>query len=120
MSAHPEVPAWVAGLLNRRVTVEQVLFDVAAGKRAPLSADECRELALKLGIPEEAPQPAATLGERARELLASAYAAGFAATREGYNAEFPFDGDFEGDLKWSARRDERIATLLSTAGATNE
>lgn len=35
--------------MNRRAEVEEVLFDVARGKRAPLSADECRELAIKLG-----------------------------------------------------------------------
>jgi hypothetical protein len=38
--------------LNRRASVEQTLFDVANGKRGPLSAQECRELALKLGTPE--------------------------------------------------------------------
>lgn len=39
--------------LNRRVDVENVLARVGAGKRGPLSADECRVLALKLGTPRE-------------------------------------------------------------------
>lgn len=39
--------------LNNRVHVEQVLFDVAAGKKAPLTPRQCRSLALKLGIPDE-------------------------------------------------------------------
>lgn len=41
----------VAEGLNRRVEVEQVLFDVAAGKRPMLTRDECRALAMKLGAP---------------------------------------------------------------------
>jgi hypothetical protein len=36
-------------MINRRVAVEVVLFDVANGKRALLTRDECRVLALKLG-----------------------------------------------------------------------
>jgi hypothetical protein len=36
--------------LNRRAEVEQVLFDVANGKRGALSIDECRTLAMKLGM----------------------------------------------------------------------
>lgn len=39
--------------LNRRVEVENVLLSVAAGKRGPLSPDECRVLGLKLGTPRE-------------------------------------------------------------------
>lgn len=34
--------------LNRRAAVEQVLLDVANGKREPLSREECRKLAFKL------------------------------------------------------------------------
>ena len=37
--------------LNCRVDVERVLLEVAGGKRGPLTADECRSLALKLGTP---------------------------------------------------------------------
>ena len=37
--------------LNRRVEVENVLFNVAAGKRPMLTREECRTLALKLGAP---------------------------------------------------------------------
>lgn len=36
--------------LNRRAEVEQVLFDVANGKRDTLSTEECWALALKLGM----------------------------------------------------------------------
>ena len=48
-----EIPVWVAGFLNRRVTVEQYLFDCAAGKKPLSDADTCRQLALKLGVPDE-------------------------------------------------------------------
>lgn len=34
--------------LNRRAGVEQILLDVANGKREMLSKQECRELAFKL------------------------------------------------------------------------
>lgn len=37
--------------LNKRVEVENVLLNVAAGKRPALTQDECRELAYKLGTP---------------------------------------------------------------------
>lgn len=37
--------------LNRRVDVENVLLNVAAGKRPMLTREECRALALKLGTP---------------------------------------------------------------------
>lgn len=37
--------------LNRRVTVENVLLNVASGKRPMLTKEECRQLAYKLGIP---------------------------------------------------------------------
>jgi hypothetical protein len=39
-------------VLNRRTDVENVLRQVASGKREPLTAQDCRELADKLGIPE--------------------------------------------------------------------
>jgi len=39
--------------LNRCVDVESVLWAVASKKRGPLTPDECRELALKLGVPDE-------------------------------------------------------------------
>jgi len=38
--------------LNRRVEVENVLLAIAAGKRDPLTRDECRALAYKLGTPQ--------------------------------------------------------------------
>jgi hypothetical protein len=36
--------------LNRRATVEQMLFDVAAGKRPLPDREDCRQIALYLGI----------------------------------------------------------------------
>lgn len=36
--------------LNRRVDVENTLAMVAAGKRDLLTREECRELAIKLGV----------------------------------------------------------------------
>lgn len=38
--------------LNRSVEVESALWAVASGKRGPLTPDECRKLALKLGVPD--------------------------------------------------------------------
>lgn len=38
--------------LNRSVDVENALWAVASGKRDPLTPDECRNLALKLGVPD--------------------------------------------------------------------
>lgn len=37
--------------LNRRVSVEMVLLNAAAGKRPLPDREECRQLAYKLGIP---------------------------------------------------------------------
>lgn len=37
--------------LNRRVEVENILLAVASGKRPPLTPDECRALAYRLGVP---------------------------------------------------------------------
>jgi len=49
--AEPRPPAdW----LNRRAEVEQQLFDVANGKRTLPTAVECREWALRLGVPSDA------------------------------------------------------------------
>lgn len=45
-----------AKALNRRCTVEDVLYDVAAGKRDLLTREECRELAIKLGVPPAEPK----------------------------------------------------------------
>jgi hypothetical protein len=47
LSAH-----W-AQSLNRRAEVEQWLFDASTGKRALPNAEECRALAMKLGVPNE-------------------------------------------------------------------
>jgi len=41
--------------LNRRAAVEEVLLDVAYGRRDMLTKEECRELAHKLGIPLDDP-----------------------------------------------------------------
>lgn len=46
--------------LGRRVDVENVLLAVAGGKRGPLSADECRDLAYRLGVTDEHRKAAAT------------------------------------------------------------
>jgi hypothetical protein len=47
--------------LNRSVDVENALMQVATGKRDLLTPDECRKLALKLGVPDcyrsEEPEP---------------------------------------------------------------
>jgi len=45
--------------LNRRAAVEEVLTSVANGKRGPLSQDECRALAAKLGVPDDFTSPPA-------------------------------------------------------------
>ncbi len=39
--------------LNRSMDVERELWSVASGKRGPLTTDECRKLAIELGVPEE-------------------------------------------------------------------
>lgn len=43
--------------LNRRAAVEQILFDAAAGKRHLPGPEECRALAMKLGVPDELRDP---------------------------------------------------------------
>lgn len=43
--------AQLCDLFKRRDQVEQILFDIANGKRPMLTQDEARELALKLGTP---------------------------------------------------------------------
>ena len=39
--------------INRRAAVEAELFDMASGKKPLPSADDCRRLAIKLGVPDE-------------------------------------------------------------------
>ena len=39
--------------INRRAAVEAELFDMAAGKKPLPGADDCRRLAIKLGVPDE-------------------------------------------------------------------
>lgn len=46
-------PRWAASL-NRRATIEQLMFDAASGKRPMPTPDELREWALRLGTPDEA------------------------------------------------------------------
>lgn len=48
-----KLPDWVGKFINRRVIVEETLWAVASGKRDLLSREECRNLAKKLGVPEE-------------------------------------------------------------------
>ena len=38
--------------MNRRAAVEIRLWDAVSGKKPPPDAEECRALALKLGVPE--------------------------------------------------------------------
>lgn len=59
-NAHDLAVGILAGLrdawrraLNRRVEVEEVLLRAAAGRRPPPTAEECRALARKLGVPVE-------------------------------------------------------------------
>lgn len=40
-----------AAQMSARVDVENTLLDVAAGKRPMLSREECRAMAMKLGVP---------------------------------------------------------------------
>lgn len=40
---------WAASL-NRRAEVETELFDMAAGKRPLPTAEDCRRMAIKLGV----------------------------------------------------------------------
>jgi len=51
------------------------------------------------------------------ELVMRAYALGFAASSEGYNAEYPFDGDFEGDAKWLEGRNRALAAALEATAS---
>lgn len=46
------LPDWVWKFLNRRVSVEEVLFSVANGNRPMLTKEECYDLAMKLGVPD--------------------------------------------------------------------
>lgn len=39
--------------INRRAAVEAELFDMASGKKPLPTADDCRRLAIKLGVPDE-------------------------------------------------------------------
>lgn len=41
----------VCQMIGRRVSVEDALLQLAAGKRGPIEPEEARELALKLGVP---------------------------------------------------------------------
>ncbi len=44
-------PRWWAEALNRRATVEQLMFDAARGKTAMPTPDELRRWAIRLGTP---------------------------------------------------------------------
>jgi DNA repair exonuclease SbcCD ATPase subunit len=46
-------------ILNRRVTIEQRMFDAAAGKRPMPTAEELRQWAIELGTPASGVPPAA-------------------------------------------------------------
>lgn len=54
--------------------------------------------------------------ERLRKVLEAAYAAGFEASGEGWNAEYPFadrNEDFEKRPRWIEQRDKRLASLFA-------
>ena len=73
MTVHIALPDWLGGVvlrlhrlryrvkhfksygaeINRRAAVEAELFDMAAGKKPLPGADDCRRLAIKLGVPDE-------------------------------------------------------------------
>lgn len=46
-----DLDALLTQILNRRATIEQELLDMASGKKSMPSADELRDLALRLGTP---------------------------------------------------------------------
>lgn len=56
-----------AARLNRSVEVENVLMACAGGKREMLSKEECRQLACKLGVPDEFRPPSVQDQRTARE-----------------------------------------------------
>lgn len=59
-AAQTAIPDWVADFLNRRVKVENFLFACAMGTRPLPDKQQCRELALQLGVPESFGASAAT------------------------------------------------------------
>lgn len=42
-----------AKMVNQRVDIENLLISVAQGKHPPLTAEDCKILALRLGTPKE-------------------------------------------------------------------
>lgn len=55
--------------LNRRAEVEQRLLDAASGKKPIPTAEECRALALQLGVPAEFGPQHRDLVHRAKDAL---------------------------------------------------
>lgn len=46
-------PTWIGDMINRRVVVEQYLWDASAGRRPLPTKEECKAWAIKLGVPSE-------------------------------------------------------------------
>ena len=71
------VPDWVGAFLNRRAAVEQTLLNCAAGRQPLPTADMCRDLALRLGVPDEyrAPRQSSQQEEATDEMIDAACAA---------------------------------------------
>ena len=46
-----ELDAMLTDRINRSVPVEQELLDIANGKRPLPTAEDCRRMAMKLGVP---------------------------------------------------------------------
>src|SRR5690606_8138941 len=61
---------------------------------SPNPRNRRRSPRFRLAVSMRNAMPDNVLDQRAME---AAYAAGFANSSEGYNAEYPFDGDFEND-----------------------
>lgn len=53
LSGDSPVPPWVADFLNRRAEVENALLKAASGKAPLPTQEQCREWALRLGVPEK-------------------------------------------------------------------
>lgn len=65
-SMPPINDAQLCDIFRRRGQVEQVLFDIANGKRALPTQEELRELALKLGVPSAPAEVAAIVASEAQ------------------------------------------------------
>jgi hypothetical protein len=102
---HQELDALLTQILNRRVTIEQRMFDAAAGKRAMPTAEELRQWAIELGTPHPAQASTVPTEDELRR-----------AWDDGYSCDFPtYRGIvLEALRKWSqasTSQDARITEL---------